>query len=104
MPINGEAFSVWIAEVVVVGGVERLQLSDEEAATFNADPDAFAAKHVGLSGEDYAEWIELEGCPRCGGRTKSGAPCRMQVAGMSDAAVWKAKHRKLYCANHGGSS
>ncbi len=100
MPINSPASQVWIASIAGVGGVEMLYLSDEEAAIFNADPDAFAAKREGLSVAEYAEWIEVGCVALCAGRTKTGKLCAVQVAGDSDAQSWKAKHRVLFCRAH----
>lgn len=97
MPINNKASQIWLGQIAGVGDI---WLSDEEAKVFNADPDAFAAKRVGLSLSEYAEWVELNGIALCGARTKDGKPCRMQVRCSSDPKDWQAKHRVLLCSVH----
>ena len=100
MPINSPATRIWIAQIAGRGGSKDLHLSDEEAAIFNADPDAFAAKREGLSVAEYVEWIEVGCVALCAGQTKAGKLCAVQVASMSDAQSWKAKHRVLFCRAH----
>lgn len=100
MPINSPATRIWIAQIAGRGGSETIELSDKEAELFNADPDAFAANREGLSVEEYADWIEVGCVALCAGQTKTGKPCAVQVAGMSDARSWKAKHRVLFCSAH----
>ena len=73
---NSPAEQVWRTDVAVPGGGNTLYLNDEEADRYNADPDAYAASHFGLSKIEYLQWIDLEGAPLCGHRTKGGDLCR----------------------------
>jgi hypothetical protein len=100
---NSPAEQIWRANVAVPGGGSTLFFNREEAERYNADPDAYAASHFGLSKIEYLQWVELEGAPLCGQRTKGGDPCRNMTGGYQlDAAEWQARHRKLYCTSHGG--
>lgn len=103
MSRNTQAEPVWLVNVAVPPGGRTLYLSTEEAERYNADPDAFAAAHFGLSKREYLEWLGLEGAPLCGHRTKGGDLCRNMTGGYQlRAAEWKARHRKLCCTAHGG--
>ena len=103
MSRNAKAEPVWLVNVIVPPGGETLILTAEEAESYNADPDAFAAEHFGLSKREYLQWLDLEGQPLCGHRTKSGDLCRNVTGGFQlRAAEWKARHRKLFCTAHGG--
>ena len=78
-------------------------LDDEEAERYNADPDAYAASHFRLSKIEYLQWVDLEGAPLCGHRTKGGDLCCNMTSGYQlRATEWKARHRKLFCTSHGG--
>jgi hypothetical protein len=80
-------------------------LTEEEAAEYNADPDAYAAKYLGFSSVDqYREYIESEFIPMCSERTRSGRLCRCNVAGVSglNPAQWREHHRPEPCPRHGG--
>src|SRR5262249_26684517 len=63
--INGPACQCldWIAylERADSGGAadEVVFTNATEAAAFNANPDAYAAKHFGLSVEEYREWTRV---------------------------------------------
>jgi hypothetical protein len=76
---------------------------DPRIATYEADPDSFAAKHFGLSKNDYVEWIKFGGMPRCGARTRKGTLCENSVgrSQMEPAEFFKL-HRSDCCACHGG--
>jgi len=76
----------------------------EQFEEYSRDPEAWSAKYVGLSVEDYREWIRLKGRALCGATTKGGKPCQSVVAWPLDgeAAEWKALHRKVACKAHGG--
>lgn len=102
MSRNGPAAPIWIANVATPRGGEDLHLDQEEAAKYNADPDAYAARHFGLSKVEYLQWLDLEGSPACGHRTAGGDLCRNRTGGFQLAASeWKARHRKFFCAAHG---
>ncbi len=103
MTRNPQAEPVWLAYVAVPGGSNKLLLSPDEAALYNADPDGYAAEYFKLSKLEYHQWVELDGAPLCGHRTKSGDLCRNITDGSQlDARVWQKRHRKLFCVAHGG--
>jgi hypothetical protein len=101
MSRNSQAQPVWITNVAVPGGGNQLLLNADEAARYNADPDGFAGEHFGLSKIEYLQWVDLEGAPLCGHRTKSGDLCRNMTGGYQlRAREWKSRHRKLFCTAH----
>jgi len=103
MSRNSKAEPIWLVYVAVPSGANRLLLGAEEAERYNADPDGFAAVHFGLSKREYLQWVDLDGAPLCGHRTKGGDLCRNVTGGYQlCAAEWKARHRKLPCTVHGG--
>jgi hypothetical protein len=92
MSRNSRAEPVWITNVAVPGGGNQ---------RYNADPDAFAGQHFGLSKIEYLQWIDLDGAPLCCHRTKGGDLCRNMTGGYQlRAAKWKSRHRKLACTSH----
>lgn len=102
--INSPEIEAVVCLTTPCGG-ETASLPDDAAvAAFRADPDKWAAAYFSLSLAEYGEWIELQGHPLCGARTKRGTLCRMFVGGqLSDAAEWKQRHRNYYCKLHGGN-
>jgi hypothetical protein len=101
MSRNGPAEPIWTVNVITVWGGENLFLTEAEAKRYNADPDAFAARHFGLSKIEYYQWLDTEGSPLCGHRTASGDKCRNRTGGFQHVPNhWKSKHRKHLCAAH----
>ncbi len=101
MAINSPATQIWIAHVVTPAGAENLYLDDDEARQFNENPDAFAAKHFGLSKIDYIQWIGCDGAPLCKHRTKTGDLCRNMTGRIQMRPKdWKKQHRQSYCSSH----
>lgn len=93
------------AIIAVPGGATTIDIDGADVARYNADPDAYAAQHFGLTTAEYDEWIELDGAPLCRCRTASGDFCRRSPGrGQLDAREWKARHRKLTCAFHSGTA
>ena len=104
MSRNSPAESVWRVNIAVPGGGNTIFLDREEAGRYNADPDAYAASHFGLSKIEYLQWVDLDGAPLCGHRTKGGDLCRNMTGGYQlGAAEWQGLHRKLFCTSHGGN-
>lgn len=63
-----------------------------------------AAAALGLSDDEYLEWVENDGGIRCMAKTRKGARCRCFVTGShySDATRWKAANAAGgYCSIHG---
>lgn len=105
MSRNQPAEPIWSANLLTVWGGESVFLSDDEAKRYNADPDAFAAKHFGLSKIEYYQWLDTEGSPLCSHRTAGGDNCRNRTGGFQLVpSHWKSKHRKLLCVAHGGKA
>lgn len=102
MSRNSKVEAIWVANVAVPGGGNTIFITTpEEAAHYNADPDAYAAEHFGLSKIDYLQWIDTDGAALCGHRTKGGDLCRNLVSRIQlGAKEWKAKHRKALCTTH----
>ena len=102
MPINGPELEVLsVVNVRRPGGGETIYLKPSEVPLFKADPDAFAAKHYGLTVAQYAEWVATEGAPLCGDRTAKGTLCKNLTGGFQlSASEWKALHRELSCHSH----
>jgi hypothetical protein len=84
----------------------RVELKPVEAKVYLVDATGALAAQVGLSREQFVEWLSTEGFVRCEGVTQKGAPCRASVRGVrSQMAIgpWKAaKERGGYCGAHGG--
>jgi hypothetical protein len=106
-PINsGEVTVVRYICIATPGGVRTIHLdpADERTARYRADPDQFAADEVGLSKDEYREWVALDGMALCGERTKSGALCKNLISRIQlSAKDWKARHRQGACHSHGGN-
>lgn len=83
-----------------------VSLDPADAALYLADPTAGLAKGVGLTRDQFVEYLSSEGSVRCEARTLKGALCRAGVAGLSsqlNIKAWKAaKDRGGYCTRHGG--
>ena len=107
MPINSPIELDQIAfekQVRAPGGAANLYLMLADVEEFNKAPDVWAARHFGLSVDEYLEWVELEGVPLCGAKTRTGSLCRNMISGgiQRRASEWKEAHRSDYCAVHGG--
>lgn len=101
MSRNKPADPVWVANVITVWGGENLFMSQEEAADYETDRDAYAAKHFGLTKIEYYQWLDTEGSPLCGHRTMRGDTCRNRTGGFQLVPRhWKTLHRKRFCKAH----
>jgi hypothetical protein len=97
---------IWEVCFTTPWGGEKNFLDREEVERYNADPDAFAARHFGFSSADeYREWIETGGYALCGERARHGRLCRKLIGGGAlEPAEWKQHHRSAPCSVHGGRS
>jgi hypothetical protein len=92
-----------LVNIAVPGGGQDQTFPLEDVATYNADPDGYAANLLGLTKREYLEWVDLDGVPLCGHRTQSGDLCRNLTGGSQlRAPKWKERHRKRFCHLHGG--
>ncbi|MBA8835189.1 hypothetical protein [Rhizobium leguminosarum] len=93
----------FVASVRVPGGGETVVVPSNSITEYVADPQGFAAKHFGVTKEQYQLWIETDGMPQCGATTKNGSRCKNGVSGGSQRSV--EEWLRLvgdYCAVHGG--
>lgn len=64
MSRNGPVCQIVAIELLAAWGPETLYPeNDDMIARYNADPDAFAAAHFGLSLSDYHEWLDVRSVP-----------------------------------------
>lgn len=83
------------------GGCE-VSMSGEDVIAYAADPDAFLAKHYGVSKDDYLGWHASNYRVICAGKTAKGQPCKGTVKGLSLVSaprVW-AKYQGAFCQLH----
>lgn len=86
-------------------GTAHAHLTGEDIAAAILDGVNLAARVSGLTPDEYAEWIELNGRVRCSARTAHGKQCRRTVSGpmIFDPLEWKAlRYSAPYCPTHGG--
>jgi len=85
----------------IPGGEMTISLTPEQATAWDADSDAAAAKRFGLSPDQYAAWVSLDGAPRCGASTEVG-PCSNLVGpNQLSAREWLDAHHSVRCPKHG---
>jgi len=75
---HGIGFTV---EVKTPAGVHNVELQPEDVLAYIEDPDSVSAKYLGLTGEQYAQYLSDEGMIICAARTKSGRRCKNIVEG-----------------------
>jgi hypothetical protein len=96
---------MWLAYIAIPAGTETIRFDDvREVDSYNADPDLYAAAMHGLSKIEYLQWVDLDGAPLCGHRTRTGDLCRHVIGRVQlGAQEWLATHRKGRCPAHGGA-
>ena len=100
IPLEALKFTLYLRSI---NGSERVTANLAVLEEYNADPDAFAARHFGVTVEDYTTWIEQNGTARCGATTSKGRPCKSGVgAGMLGLKEFLEIDRTRYCKTHGG--
>ena len=94
-----------VAKIRVPWGSQKVIIDLKDIELFVADRDAGAAKCLGVTLDEYHEWIESGGGPRCGALTKSGKRCRNPVSGGIHMPIekWKSLNGDR-CAVHGGET
>jgi hypothetical protein len=98
----GIQFSVSFREP---GGAATIGISADEAFAWVEDPEAFAARTVGLTTTKYREWVDSDGEPRCGAVTIDGHRCKNVISGgIQRSALEWLRLDGGYCAVHGGAS
>ncbi len=93
----------FVATVRIPGGGETVVVPSNSVVEYVADPQGFAARHFGVSKEQYLLWVEMDGMPQCGATTKNGPRCKNGVSGGSQRSIeeWL-RLDGGYCAVHGG--
>lgn len=77
-------------------------VSPDDEAEFLRDPDAYAARRLGLSsGREYRTWLATNGTPLCAAVTINGHACRNPIGPIRmGAQAWRKAHRTGYCHCH----
>ncbi|WP_124920710.1 hypothetical protein [Burkholderia sp. Bp9099] len=87
-------------------GCASAQLTPEVIADAILSLINLPARVSGLSPDEYAEWVELNGRVRCAGHTARKTQCRNTVSGplYANPIEWKkVKDSQPYCSTHGGA-
>ncbi|AIO31468.1 hypothetical protein DM39_1497 [Burkholderia cenocepacia] len=95
----------FILEYPGPNGCASARLAPEDIADAILSMINLPARVSGLTAEEYAEWVELNGRVRCAGRTARKTPCKNTVTGpqLANPLEWKrAKDSQPYCSIHGG--
>ena len=94
----------FVGNIPAPGGNASLALDPGEVGAFVADPAAYFALRHGASKEEYRQWVETEGTPRCGALTKSGTRCQNVVSGgiHMPFETWLQEDGG-FCVIHGGA-
>jgi hypothetical protein len=61
-PLNDPSWCETFCCVTTDSGGQQFGLSDVEAARYDADPDGWAAKHFGMTLNEYYQWV-ARNCP-----------------------------------------
>lgn len=95
----------FIANVTTVVGGMDIIMTPEEALEFSHDPQAAAARAMGVTKEVYTEWLASGGDVQCAATTKAGSRCLNSISGgtITDAKDWAREIRVgATCVTHGG--
>jgi len=93
----------FVTYVRAPGGSATISLEPDDVFAFVQDRDAFAAKHFGVTRQQYLDWVETDGAPRCGATTKKGTRCQNSVRGGIQRTIEEWVHLDGgYCPVHGG--
>lgn len=100
---NGKPY--WLHKGIGWESVD-VDLQPDQARAYLEDPVGAIADRVGLTREEFHDWMSSEGAVRCSGITTRGRACKCLVSGLSSHLPldrWKeAKDRGGYCSVHGG--
>jgi len=81
-------------------GSDYVMLNRAQAEEYNKDPNAYAARHAGVSKHDYLDWLENGPFVRCLANTKSGKRCRHGDACMGGVKDWVEMQGNYFCFVH----
>jgi hypothetical protein len=100
---NGKPY--WLHKGIGWESVD-VDLQPDQARAYLEDPVGVIAARVGLTREEFHDWMSSEGSVRCSEITTQGRACKCLVRGLSSHLPldrWKeAKDRGGYCSAHGG--
>jgi len=71
----------FLSHVPSPGGSTAVVLEPDDVLRFIQDRDAFAAQYFGVTRQQYLDWVETDGAPRCGATTTKGTRCANIVSG-----------------------
>ncbi len=100
-----EAGGTILANVPALGGFKSVIMTAAQAARLPAAKESVYGELVGLSRDDYVDWVHSQGCVYCCASTKSGSRCRNFILGATGLQPddWvKQRNEGGYCATHGG--
>jgi len=100
-----EAPLEFVGQVAAPGGGASVCLQANELEAFCDDPEGFFALHQAATKDEYLQWVETEGTPRCGATTNRGARCCNIVSGGIQMSLedWLQEDGG-FCTVHGGAT
>lgn len=98
-----EAGVVFCVNIPTPSGGVHETLSPNEAELYLSDREQIHARLLGLTVQEYREWLSMEGEIRCSAINSNGFRCKNLLSGgmRTDAKQWK-RDQGGYCAIHGG--
>ena len=95
----------FVADIPAPAGNMSITLTSKQISKYISDPIQFAADLHGVLKHQYLDWVETDGSPRCGVKTKSGKRCQNYVSGGCQYGIddWLQLDGG-FCAVHGGES
>lgn len=81
-------------------GSDDLMLNRAQAEEYNKDPDAFSAKHIGITKQQYLDWVEHGPELQCVGTTKAGKRCQRGDLCMGGVKDWVEMSERYLCPSH----
>lgn len=97
----------FVANVRTVYGGTDIFLRPDELEAFDANPDAIAAQHLGVSLDVYLAWLSSGGDVQCSKKTQSGRTCLKSISGgvIDNPRDWiQAVQSNPACVQHGGAA
>ena len=93
----------FIVEAAAPWGGITLTIRADQVPGIVADRDQGIADHLGVLKNQYLDWLQTEGLPRCGATTAKGERCRNSVSGGIQRPLegWLQEDGG-FCTIHGG--
>ena len=84
-------------------GDASMVLQAEELGQFCEDPEGYFALMNGATKEEYSQWVDTEGTPRCGARNAKGERSKDVVSGGIQMSLEHClREDGGFCRVHGG--